>query len=157
MLYSLLKWDGKKCWQKSASLLHGWKFSAGPGYKVRTNGIYINVTTPKKLVDGVVTTGKAHACRWIHELAAFTRMTKACFGFYVPYIFFAISPSTRFFGLVFFSMSQHLLGPWWMSRNSLIFFARICGDICALSLTFRRLFVRTFPELHRGKACLSGV
>ncbi len=30
----------QKCWQRSASLLwHGWKFSAGPGNKVRTNGV----------------------------------------------------------------------------------------------------------------------
>jgi hypothetical protein len=43
-----------------------------------------------------------------------------------------------FWSLLF--MTQHLIGPWWMSRNS---FSRICGDIYARSLTFRRLFAES--------------
>jgi hypothetical protein len=62
----------------------------GPGNKVRTNRIYINVNIPKK--SAVVPVGKhmnaAESMSWLlhHD-------TKVCFGFYVPYIFFAFPPT----------------------------------------------------------------
>ncbi len=67
----------------------------------------------------------------------------------------------RFFGLVFL-MRQHLIGPWWMSSNSLLFFREFAeifvrGDIRTLSLTFQGLSAKSqnFPRIYCGKACLS--
>jgi hypothetical protein len=61
----------------------------------------------------------------------------------------------RFFGPVFF-MSQHLIGPWWTSRNCLIFFrefAEIFVHEVWLSADNSRK-VKTFRGLYRGKACI---
>jgi hypothetical protein len=60
----------------------------------------------------------------------------------------------RFFGLILF-MSQHLIGPWWTSRNCLIFFrefAEIFVNEVWLSADNLRK-VGTFRWLYRGKAC----
>jgi hypothetical protein len=58
----------------------------------------------------------------------------------------------EFFGLVFF-MSQHLIGPWWMSRNSSIFFCEFAEIFKHVWLSTDYLRnVRTFRKLNCKKA-----
>ncbi len=82
------------------------------------------------------------------------------------------------FLVLFFFMSQHLIGPWWMSRNSLIFFREFveifvhwvwtsADSFSELSPNYtmeRHAFlgynswkVKTLRGLHHGKACVSSV